>query len=356
MLLREIQSRKIDIGDRIWSEPALSRTLNVSRSTVRHAIKNLVKHGVLESQPGFGHVVRSRQPRFAIGVVYCQSSFLPQIAPFHNVVLRSIHEQLRARQARCLLYLTLDGELDVAKLQSDIKRHRIHALVGKGWPRIDTAPRRHRLEDQRLLASLEREAIPFVEIGERKAPHSVRADHEAIAYEPSRLLLRSGVRDLALVTARRPQFHHGFLRAMSEAGLALPINESCSNRHVCWIDEYLEKSAYEQFLAWWDQGNRPQALILTDDVQAKGVVTALMHRNIRVPQDLRLASLTIQGSELFYPLPMIRLELDPAEFAARAIDQVFAAIQGEPDPSFAGVIAPKLIVPPGYLPALAEVR
>lgn len=63
----KIQSGEWKVGNRIPSERSLTETLNVSRSTVRQGIENLVKEGVLRREQGRGTFVAP--PKFKQGAL-----------------------------------------------------------------------------------------------------------------------------------------------------------------------------------------------------------------------------------------------------------------------------------------------
>jgi GntR family transcriptional regulator len=63
----KIQSGEWEVGNRIPSERSLTEALNVSRSTVRQGIENLVKEGVLRREQGRGTFVAP--PKFKQGAL-----------------------------------------------------------------------------------------------------------------------------------------------------------------------------------------------------------------------------------------------------------------------------------------------
>lgn len=58
-LRAEIMSGRWSVGDQLPNEAALSATLDVSRGTVREAVRALVAQGMLETRQGSGTYVRS---------------------------------------------------------------------------------------------------------------------------------------------------------------------------------------------------------------------------------------------------------------------------------------------------------
>ncbi|MDD4103363.1 MAG: winged helix-turn-helix domain-containing protein, partial [Kiritimatiellae bacterium] len=86
-IVQAISRQRIRPGKRVPSEAQLMTSLAVSRVTVRRAIGNLVREGVLESRPGFGHVVRSAQGQLTIGIFFGHTFLDVQAVPFHRLLL-----------------------------------------------------------------------------------------------------------------------------------------------------------------------------------------------------------------------------------------------------------------------------
>lgn len=55
----------------------------------------------------------------------------------------------------------------------------------------------------------------------------------------------------------------------------------------------------------------PDLVFISDDHIARGVMTALLARGIRVPEDIRVVSSSNKGFGVIWPTPVTRLEMDP---------------------------------------------
>jgi GntR family transcriptional regulator len=69
-LMKQLQSGKLSPGEMIPSEPELARQYNVSRTTVRQAIGDLVSSGYLVRQQGKGTFVAKRNKTMATSPLY----------------------------------------------------------------------------------------------------------------------------------------------------------------------------------------------------------------------------------------------------------------------------------------------
>ncbi|HVF64235.1 MAG TPA: GntR family transcriptional regulator [Casimicrobiaceae bacterium] len=63
LINEEIASGRFNVGDRIPTEAELQQRFDVSRHTVREALRDLKTQGLVVARPGVGTVVRSRTPR-----------------------------------------------------------------------------------------------------------------------------------------------------------------------------------------------------------------------------------------------------------------------------------------------------
>jgi DNA-binding LacI/PurR family transcriptional regulator len=89
----------------------------------------------------------------------------------------------------------------------------------------------------------------------------------------------------------------------------------------CWRETYggdYERNGFELMQELWQHPEHPQALLVFDDIACKGAVQAMLQLGIAVPRQLLVVTLANQGSGVFYPLPLARLEYDTEEVARTA--------------------------------------
>jgi len=85
----------------------------------------------------------------------------------------------------------------------------------------------------------------------------------------------------------------------------------------------------------------PEAFLVLDDVIASGVIFALQEKNIRIPEQIAILTLSVKGVELLSPVPLTRMEYNPDELAQKSFDQLFDKLNGR-----------KLSHPQKYYPTL----
>lgn len=131
--------------------------------------------------------------------------------------------------------------------------------------------------------------VPFVGIGRLSDPHDLQVDNDQIgaASELTHLLLNMGMKRIAFlggssnytVNADRLQ---GYLRALQECGVA-PDKELI----VTGIESQVQRmDALDSVLE-----HQPECIICDDDSKTFSILKYLRARGLRVPEDIRLASL-----------------------------------------------------------------
>ena len=347
LLMERIANGEARTGAALPSESRLMRDLKVSRTTVRRAIGNLVRQGVLDSRAGFGHVVRSTESRPVIGIIYKHSLFGADLVPYFSLQLEALQRELERRACTMRVYATeLDKSCwdDLEQLQRDARRGRLVGVVGLGWPTGPDDPLALRRRDAELTQLFREVGLPFTALTELDVPAAVALDYEALGFLGTDHFLKRGIREVALMTftysrgAYPKRAVKGFLRALEAHGLPF------RNDRVLRVGPETESGAYKTFKAWWPRSGHPGALVIDDDSLNKGVMIAALELGVAVPKQLALAALTIKGSRTFYPCPFIPLEIDPDENARVAIDRLLKMI-ANPE-----VVPPPLLLEPRIVP------
>ncbi len=320
-------------GERIPSLNELCRTMGVGRDTVRHALGNLIRDGVLVAQPGYGHVVRSTERRMTVAVWLTVPIFQLPTSQFAPLLFDALRHEFHQRDWRMSVYLpqmdvTQYVRLDPQRLPRDIGRNRFGAVIAIGWPQIGTTSLDDSLLNQQVMEQLQSHKMPFAAMSDADLPGTVKLDYESVAETGTQYFVDQGKRKIALMTSQAQSLPMvtGYQRVLANAGVAFDSARLCCPTHLT------EKQAYHAFIQWWQQKPDVEAMVVGDDVLAKGAVAAAIDMGIAVPDVLALATLNIRGSQTFYPRPLVRLVCDPVLMANHVCDQLQAQIDGQPMP------------------------
>ena len=321
-ILSRIRRGGLAPGAKLPSEPELASHYGVSRVTVRRAIRTLVQRGVLESQRGIGHVVRSHEPSLTVGLMLGTAQF----TPFQRQMLRAFETALRERGYDAHVYILRVAEqetpADGRPVMDDVRAGRLTGLLTVSWSELDNEHAAH------LKSVLDEQGVPCVSITNRDVRGAIGVDEHSLGYDSAHHLLSRGYRRIAVVLppGEPDSVEAGWRAAYHDWGLTPP-----DELRLRWPSRD-EASGYQAFGAWWAQSPDADALLVPDDHTAKGVISAATQMGLDLHRRLRVASLWIQGSDLFVPGPFVRIELSPKVMADRALHVLEQMIGGEPAP------------------------
>lgn len=184
------------------------------------------------------------------------------------------------------------------------------------------------LKQDPCMDLLKKYATPFVVLGHHDDPAVLQVDNNqaAAAAELTRLLLQIGIRRIAYmggslnytVNAARLA---GYREALAEAGIpAMP--------ELMYSDVESDEKRVDDLEAALEQ--KPECLLCCDDNMAFAVMQDLKNRGIRVPEDIRLASL--YDSELLASTQpgITAIQFDAAALGAAACRLLLDSMAGKP--------------------------
>lgn len=308
-VLRRIGSDEWPIGTRIPTIDQLERLYTCSRMTIFRAIRELCNAGFLVSRGRAGTFAVRHEGKGCLGVLSNYDFAHPEQSLFshaltHALVCRSedagFHVRLYSELSSTSGRRTDDS---LTALQSDISKGLLSGLLTVA----SNAPRRE--SGQRIAAS-----IPCVHINFfPDLPYRVYIDYGKMVVQALAVFRQAKRRRVALIHA--PEIVLEMWR-QEVRRLGLHTEEA-------WMDTgggNPEEIGYRRLMEIWTSPVKPDAVLVVDDVAAKGVAYAAMALGISVPQNLYLMTLANRGIDCFYPCPMGRLELDPSEMAAAALN------------------------------------
>jgi LacI family transcriptional regulator len=198
-------------------------------------------------------------------------------------------------------------------------------------------------DEQDLL--LRHEAVPIVQV-ERALPgidaDLILAGEEEGGYAATRHLIELGHRDIACVSGpadlpRTRERVGGFMRAMAEAGLAVPAEQIVH-------EEFTSAGGHAAFIRLLARPQRPTAVFVTSDLMALGGLCAAGAAGVRVPAQLSVVGYDdIAGAG--YALPPLTTVAPPKrDMANLAIELLIDRIRGAHMPLRRAALASTLVV------------
>ncbi len=303
-LLKRILRGEWEIGERIPSVDHLEKVFPVSRVTISKGIQKLCRQGYLHSAWRSGTFVRSIEPIRRILLHVGGDLGVIRTYPFSMVVTRKLEELLTQNGMQAEIHWEARQPLAGSRLAADLTDDRFEGIISvqsnlPAWIENDLPT---------LLGRL-----PIVHVGIHHNVPWVFVDMVAFNRHALAHCRQMGYRN-AFYFSPPDSSTEGF----TETG-AMEVH-GWSPSDGDWPQEPTEDRAYALFLAAWSRLNgKVDAVIVPDDVLAKGIVQALLSLGADVANRVEVIALTNKDSGLFYPLAVRAIEIDTNEVAQHAV-------------------------------------
>ncbi len=306
---QEIQSGRIAPGTKLPSNPELAAAWNTSCSIVQKALLSLVAMGLVDRTKRRGTFVREGAERALVGILL-GPSLNASTASFYRVLTSAIIDELNTDFLSCRIYDGLSTpdpnkrDTIIHHLQIDQKYHTF-----RGFVHIVSLPLGISIDD----------VVPpntaKVIFDDGRADNDFVLDRRDLIMTTAKALLNKGCTRIAIVVSKGELFckHEAFYQALlkeieKETGapslslLSVPLNPAHDFAEVD-TDRFLSN-----YIATTPPKALPDGLIFTDDTAARGGIMALLKNGIRIPEQITIATLTNEGVDIHYSVPVIRYE------------------------------------------------
>lgn len=344
ILRSEIGSR-YPVGARLPPETELARRFKVSTLTLREALSSLDHEGLLERIQGSGTYVRDPS-QGAHGFV---------------AVLRLYHfQRLRESPFNQHLHVALSRELVHAKLQprhyigytedfqrepdfpgflDDLESGRLRAAVSL-TPYFPT----------KWMRLLQRRNIPLV--GQNHDyPIVVRGETGKALLQSMDHLIKQGRRHFAMIGFRGPRPVTRNALDRRQDVFTEHLREHSLRVEPSWIKSDLDPCApgagWSVFREIWTaRRQKPDALIVTDEMLFQDSAAAINDLGIAVPEALSVVTQCTAGVRLMTPFPVMTLAACPETRARRISAVVSDLLQGRTPPALTSYSACRFVSDP----------
>lgn len=309
-------------GDRLPSEAALSKELGVSAITLREALSVLAFRGVIERRHGSGTYVADPAASQWVAIVTNLDLSHPYVSYFHRRVAYHLRALLVAAGLRVRIYsgtaagtpsLTDAADLPEAALR-DLNLGFVRAVVylpSTGWEVFRNA------------------GVPMIGTNP-SLPYSVSMRHEDLVPSGLEALADRGCKRVALLC------WDGNATADSQWKEQLALYGLSSNPE--WVKTRLDYSrtaaGWHGFHELWSAlDEKPDGVIIDDDILFREVSLAILSERIDVPEKLKVFTAYNIGSRIVLPFPCLTFEVDPDQHARELASLCQLAISENPPKS-----------------------
>lgn len=323
-------------GDVLPTIRELAKELGTSVKVPAEAMKRLAEEGLVKSRPRLGSVVQERDG------MHWRGHILLVVPAGDYVYLNNM----------------LTGGLRMSFSAAGYLVTQVSALRIKPGVPYDFGPLKLALrgsvtfavsvfgnrETERVLSQ---SGIPFAVIGGNSVSRSagcvgtIRVDVSAAVSEFTNHCLRLGVRHVAVV-GKPDEKIFSTVRQLRNAGIDAE-EFIVSIRTDLGRPEAVERGALESFAARLGRRDRLlEVLFFMDDWVCAGALTALLEAGVRIPDDVKIVTLSNKGLGPVFSRPFTRMEVDHELYSSVVSRTILAHLAGRQFPKGL-TIAPKYI-------------
>jgi DNA-binding LacI/PurR family transcriptional regulator len=326
-------------GDKLPSTKELGALWRVPEPTVHRAMVPLTKEGLLVRTPRLGTFVRGRQKQLAQVGIYVPEEWQDGKAP-----ASSFQHCLRKELLRHFEQDGIQGDLWVdsrSKTERDHPWDEFSRMASGRRFQVVIAPQVN-LEQ---IAWLEKLSVPVVYLSTAPLQNRVWLDLRRLADMGIQGLADQGCRRVGVISSlslhrqeKNPdgsiheyaKFYRQLAQSAAARGLELrPEWIMRPDANLDSADAESQQFGYERMSALWQQKDRPEGILVFDDVVATGVLMAAMQLRIDVPSDLKLALSRNAEIGLFCPVPAAFVDVHVRDIAAALLLQAKNLYDGQ---------------------------
>lgn len=318
-----IISGRVNPGDRIPSTQELAKLWDTQVATVHAALTPLVREGLLTRVNCVGTFVNRPDPKLTrVGIYYWSDFWRQREFAFAG----ALHAELQALLEKRGIELSVWVDPRSMTEQQD------------PWPALVRGIQQRKLQALIVTVSdpahaqwLTRLPTPTAFVGTARMPNAVSLDQKELARITLHCAAEQGCRSVGLISPypMESEFCQEILVESRRVGLtlrpewigfpdSLPL---AGNKH--------EPFGYEAFKRLWQQQERPDGLIMPEDVTARGALTALLELGVKVPQDLKLVLCANETVGLFCPVPASVVTVSEKAIVGALWEQIERQVQGQ---------------------------
>ena len=322
----ERDALQLSPGEFLPSEMQYSRTLAVSRLTVRKAVDGLVRSGLVQRIPGKGLMVAEahavpEQKKLLLSLPYVTCD-----AEFFITMMGCIDQANELHYSYKILAFT-----DVRERLERLKDEDLSAYCGAVVSCYESA------EDQEMIRLFKEKKLPFIVMGDNESAPVVNCDDYNGGYVMGDYLIRHGHRDILFLTSDRPvpsvyRRTEGFRQALRDHDL--PVREeyflSVEDSGVPLLPQHADQRRLPPEAEPFLEGKIPfTALCGYHTLPILSMLNQLHRRGFRVPEDI---SVVAYGSEPYFAaqgVPLTAVMAPGKESGARAVEIMDQYLTGQ---------------------------
>lgn len=341
LLRGHILSGSMKPGDRLEPHRELAVRHGVSLITVKRALTELIREGLLYSRPGKGTFVATARPvRAEVGGKTIGLVLSDLTSPFFSMVLHSIEEHAFRHGLSLLLS---NSAIQQEREESQIRHFR---SIGAGG--LIIASMTHEYRATATIRELHSSGYPFVMVSYLSDPEIafVGTDHVLGGEQAARHLLSLGYTTFGYINGETGNQvgdlrREGFFRALREHGCHCPPEWEFRLRRRG--ERFDEDSGFEIGREFARLASRPRAVFAYNDLAALGFEKGVLEAGLDIPGDVALVGFDGIERGAYAPVPLTTIRQPVEEIGAAAVTMLVRRMGGG-SPPIRSIVPASLIV------------
>ena len=342
-IVNQIRSGKLKVGDKLKTQHELVEMYDVSLITVKKALSDLIKEGILYARVGRGSFV-ARLPSKIDHTKHLTIAYILKDLdnPYYQNIVSSIESNLSNNDCNMMLYSSDN--------QRDREEQKIRYFIDMGVSGLILGSMSHSPFTSFLITELQEKQFPCVMVSHTEDPSMcfVGTDQVNGGFIATEHLIKTGYSDIGYVNGEEGNLvgearKRGYIKALTEHNL--PVNENYLYRIKVNGKRDDFKSGYDIGVEFCNRSERPCAMFIYNDLSALGFIDALAEFGLKVPEDVAIIgfddiaigkSSANQLTSVHQPTDMI---------GKLAVENLLKIIHGEiPDAPLNRSLNPELVV------------
>ncbi|MDZ7401095.1 MAG: GntR family transcriptional regulator [candidate division KSB1 bacterium] len=335
----KIESGELQPGDQISSQNELAQEYGVSLITVKKALTELIREGVLFSRVGKGTFVAQPAPSIDFTQHHTIGLVLSDLKnPFFSLILHSVEQKISENGYNLLLS---NSSQNIEKEESQIHRFRDLGVDG-----MIIASTSHVYRATETIRKLKDDNFPFVMVSyiEDEDIYYVGTDHELGAFIATEHLIQRGYQKIGYLSGESGNLLaelrlKGYRRALEQYGR--PFRPEFIFPLPMKFRDY--DSGYQIGQQFFQKSDRPEALFVYNDLSALGFEQAVLDQGYKIPDDVAIIGFDDIERGKYAPVPLTTIHQPTDEIGQQSVEQLMKIIDGEPV-AVRTILKPELIV------------
>lgn len=332
---QEIRTGRLEPRSKLPSTQELTARWGTFPRTVQLALAPLVKEGLLVRCRGAGTFVQPVEPKLQRIAIYFAGDIwhAPRYA-FQRAVHHAVKQVIEETGGQAQAWVDPRPDAEQAEPWPELVR----AAETRAIQAVLTAS----LIDRRHLAWLRKLPVPTAHM--TNVSNGVGTDMTQFTELSLGQLAKQGCHSVALIMPVRKDertweghpdrqsetFAQFFYRKAKD--LHLHVREEWQT--LCFVDGSVDDAkheffGYNRFHRLWEQAQRPDGLVVCPDLASRGVLTAMLERGVRVPDELKVVLHKDLELEMLCPLPVTFVTASAQAIGRALIDQIQTQMRGE---------------------------